>query len=179
MNKKDWKVLEQIEDYRNDRNIYIYKQKLRLPNNNIIDNFYQIKINDFVTMLIQDVNGKFLCFNQYKHGIGRVALTLPGGFIDIGETSLQAAKREIMEETGYLCPNLKFLGKFVLSGNQKVCNSHIVSGTKANKVCNPTEPDQENPELVLLSTKELKQALHDKMFPIISHIAAIGMILSK
>ena len=47
MNDRDWKLLEQIEDYRNDRNIHIYKQKVLLPNNNIIDDFYRIKINDF------------------------------------------------------------------------------------------------------------------------------------
>lgn len=39
-------------------------------------------------------------------------LALPGGFVDIGETVEEAAKRELMEETGLQATKLKLVGVY-------------------------------------------------------------------
>ncbi len=39
---------------------------------------------------------------QYRHGVQKIILELPGGSVDDGESPLEAAKRELMEETGYV-----------------------------------------------------------------------------
>jgi 8-oxo-dGTP pyrophosphatase MutT (NUDIX family) len=46
--------------------------------------------------------GEVVLIWQYRHGIQEVILELPGGSVDKGETPLEAAKRELMEETGYV-----------------------------------------------------------------------------
>jgi 8-oxo-dGTP pyrophosphatase MutT (NUDIX family) len=38
---------------------------------------------------------------QYRHGIRAVTMEIPGGMIDVAETPLAAARRELQEETGY------------------------------------------------------------------------------
>ncbi|MCH3986933.1 MAG: NUDIX hydrolase [Lachnospiraceae bacterium] len=45
--------------------------------------------------------GKILLVRQYREAIDRIATEIPAGGINKGETSMQAAARELEEETGY------------------------------------------------------------------------------
>jgi ADP-ribose pyrophosphatase len=44
---------------------------------------------------------RVLIERQYRHAAGRYLYELPAGRIDAGESELSAAKRELLEETGY------------------------------------------------------------------------------
>jgi ADP-ribose pyrophosphatase len=44
---------------------------------------------------------RVVLIEQFRHGIGRVTLEIPGGMVDEGETPAEAAARELLEETGY------------------------------------------------------------------------------
>jgi ADP-ribose pyrophosphatase len=57
-------------------------------------------------------NNKILLTKQYRHPIGRAIYDLPAGGIHKGETPLQAALRELEEETGYTTDKLKWIGRF-------------------------------------------------------------------
>ncbi|MFB5599622.1 MAG: NUDIX hydrolase [Nitrososphaeraceae archaeon] len=52
-------------------------------------------------------NNNILLITQYRHATGKVLLEIPAGKIEKGETKEKAAKRELLEETGYS-------GKFTL-----------------------------------------------------------------
>jgi ADP-ribose pyrophosphatase len=41
-----------------------------------------------------------LLIHQYRHGIRAVTMEIPGGLVEVAETPLAAAKRELREETG-------------------------------------------------------------------------------
>jgi len=43
---------------------------------------------------------------EYRHGLGRIAHSLPGGTARDGETAEACARRELLEETGYVAPKL-------------------------------------------------------------------------
>ncbi len=54
-------------------------------------------------------NGKVVMEKQYRHPLNRVFLEFPAGKIDQGESTLQTAKRELEEETGYTAKKWTFL----------------------------------------------------------------------
>ena len=46
---------------------------------------------------------KFVLERQFRHGSGKMAIEFPGGIVEDGEKSEDAARRELMEETGLSC----------------------------------------------------------------------------
>lgn len=59
-----------------------------------------------VALLAITADDQVLINREYRIGINAEAYALPAGMIDAGETPLQAAKRELEEETGYLAQSL-------------------------------------------------------------------------
>jgi ADP-ribose pyrophosphatase len=62
-------------------------------------------------ILAKTADGKLIINKEYRHPTGKWLLSCPGGRIDPGESPLEAAKRELLEETGY------GEGRFSLLGN--------------------------------------------------------------
>ena len=54
-----------------------------------------------IVVLAIDDSGKVLLERQYRYAVGRRMWELPAGRIDSGESKLAAARRELLEETGY------------------------------------------------------------------------------
>lgn len=57
-------------------------------------------------------DGKMVMVRQYRKPAERVMLEVPAGKIDPGEKPLQAAVRELKEETGYVADEVEFLTDF-------------------------------------------------------------------
>ena len=53
-----------------------------------------------VAIVAFDREGRLVLTRQFREGAGRELLELPAGIVDEGESELQAAKRELAEETG-------------------------------------------------------------------------------
>jgi len=58
---------------------------------------------------------KVLLERQYRHAAQQFLWELPAGRIDKGENELKAAKRELLEETGYAASRWKRILKFYVS----------------------------------------------------------------
>lgn len=71
-----------------------------------------IRFPDWVMVLPVTPQDEVVMVRQYRHGIERVCLELPGGLVDPDDPSPRdAAGRELLEETGYSFDRITALGK--------------------------------------------------------------------
>ena len=121
----------------------VRKDHVRLPSGLEMDDFYVIESNDWVNVIAITEDGKIIIEEQYRHGIQRVCFELPAGNVSEGETPLAAAKRELLEETGYAEGKWSFFCSSVpnASGMNTVCHTFIVTGARKLQ-----EPHLEGPE---------------------------------
>ncbi|AZH30036.1 MULTISPECIES: NUDIX hydrolase [Paenibacillus] len=59
--------------------------------------------------------GKMLVVDQYRQAMGRCEVEIPAGKLEQGEDPMEAAGRELREETGYTAKSLKLLHSFYTS----------------------------------------------------------------
>ena len=91
-----WKILESHHLHKNVR-----IDKCELPDGQVIDGFV-LEYGDWATILAITKEQQVVMVRQYRHGARKVILELPGGAADEDdENPLQAARRELLEETGY------------------------------------------------------------------------------
>ncbi len=67
----------------------------------VIAPFYVLEASDWVGIVALTPEREVVVVTEYRHGAGAVLAGLPGGAIDVGEDPLVAARRELVEETGY------------------------------------------------------------------------------
>jgi ADP-ribose pyrophosphatase YjhB (NUDIX family) len=73
--------------------------------------FYVIENPDWVNVVAMTKDFEVVLIEQFRHGTGEVILEIPGGMIDGDESPEAAARRELLEETGYSAREFVFLGK--------------------------------------------------------------------
>ncbi len=79
-----------------------------------------------------DDEGRLILVEQYRIPIGRRTLELPAGLVgddDAGEALVDAAARELEEETGYRPSRVEDLGEFFSSPGMSSESFHIVRAT--------------------------------------------------
>ena len=73
--------------------------------------FFVVESPDWVNIIALNKADEAVLIEQYRQGTEEITLELPGGMVDAGEQPDTAAKRELLEETGYSSDRWTLLGK--------------------------------------------------------------------
>ena len=77
------------------------KDKVLLPTGAVVDEYYVLEYPEWVNTVAITREGDFVLVRQYRHALGVTAMEICAGVMEQGEEPMQAAKRELLEETGY------------------------------------------------------------------------------
>jgi 8-oxo-dGTP pyrophosphatase MutT (NUDIX family) len=75
----------------------------------VLDPYYVQEVEDWAQVVAFDAADRILIIRQYRHGAGQVFTELPCGGIERGEPPIEAASRELLEETGCAADSLEAL----------------------------------------------------------------------
>ena len=106
----------------NSKLVYSYNPFIKIFKKNFsykktkFKNFHKIILKNAV-MIICVNKKKILLTKEFRFGIKKYTWGLPGGFIEKKESPLQTAKRELLEETGFLSNKFKIIYKYVRNAN--------------------------------------------------------------
>lgn len=110
--------------------INLYTDRVEMPSGKIIEKYHIYDIHkEGVVAYIENKKGEVCMIKSLRYSTQKVEWELPAGSIEKGETILEAAKREVMEETGYLVDNIKLTYSFNPHGGMSNYVVHVVSGT--------------------------------------------------
>jgi len=97
-----WTLIRRTELFRFGARFLASADHVRLPDGREVRDYLRLEMPSYVVMAAFTPDGRMLCERHYKHGIGRVTLTLPAGTLEENEPPADCARRELLEETGYV-----------------------------------------------------------------------------
>ena len=134
----------------------IEKVIYRMPDGKEND-YYIKKEGPTVSILAITKDNKIVLVRQFRPGPDEILDELPGGYIDKNESPLQAAKRELLEETGYE-GNTKFVAT-AFDCAYSTMKRYCVVATDCKKVEEPKLEENEYAETVLLTINQFRKLL--------------------
>jgi ADP-ribose pyrophosphatase len=149
----------------------VFREAVEVAPGLVIEDFWQVELRSFAVVVPVLPDGRVLLLNGYRHGPRRECLSFPGGFLDPGETAVDAAQRELLEEAGLVPARLIPLGDYVDNGNQRGGKGHyflaLACTPGGDRQDDPTEAAQ--PEFMTATAVDV--ALDQGRFGVIHHVA--------
>ena len=114
---------------------------------------------DWVNVVALTAGKKIVLVHQYRFGTGLISTEIPGGLIDAGESSLQAAIRELREETGYTSSDWSYLGAVEPNPAFHTNLCHHWLAENVEKTDSPTLDEGEDITVETWTLERLRQAI--------------------
>lgn len=178
MSKLNWKVLSSAYLV-NAPWAVLRKDVCEMPNGYIVPEYYVLEYPNWVNIVALTEDNQFVLVKQYRHGATATVLEIPGGVIDEGEHALEAAKRELLEETGYSFNSFEKLCELFPNPatSNNITTTYLAKG--GVKIQEQQLDSQEEIDIVLASPEEVKELLMANKFGQALHTAALFYGLNK
>lgn len=127
----------------------VREQSVRTSRGACIPEFHLIDAVDWACIVCITNEQQLVLVRQYRHGVGRVTLELPAGALDVNEEPLSAAKRELLEETGYEAAHWQLLRVLAPETTRHSHRAHLYLATGARRIAEQRLDPTEDVQVVL------------------------------
>lgn len=137
------------------------RDHLVMPSGNHCPEWYVMEFPEWINVIAITKDGEFLMERQYRPGLKRYDWEIPAGVVEEGETLLEAAQRELLEETGY--GNGKWVKLMASCANPTNSTnlSHTFVANGVEKISQPNQEKTEDISVWLMSKEELLDVLRN------------------
>ncbi len=158
----------------------------RYPDGRVFEPFYSYSRRDYVVIVASDEDGNYLCVRQFRQGIKQVTTEFPAGGIERqggreyraeGESgeegaALEAAKRELLEETGHVSDEWTYL--LTIPSNATIADNYayIFKAENCRRVAGQHLDETEVLNYEKRSAEEIETMIHEGKFQQAMHVMA-------
>jgi ADP-ribose pyrophosphatase len=128
----------------------------------------------YVGVLVRTADGRFPLVRQYRPCPEQFTWELPAGTLDAGESPLDAAVREVREETGCEIVEARYLGNFLPDTGRLQIDSHAFFATATAP--EPGREIEQGLSVRYVTHGELRQMIASGEFAHQIHLAIYGVV---
>ena len=167
-----WKI-KSTERILDSEFVKVDKDDVLLPGGREIKDFYKVTIKDCAAIVAITPGNHIILKKEYRHCYGKELIEIPAGVLEENEDPLNAAKRELQEETGYRSEKWTCLGKTVESSAKLTNYMYIYLAEDCEKVSDQKLDYGEDIEVLEVGLDEAIEMIMDNEIICSSSIGAI------
>lgn len=170
-----WTTISSTYVY-SDEWLRLRSDTVKLPNGTILAPFHTLEVPDSVNVIAITEDQSVLLVEQYRHSVRRISLEIPAGTIDSGEKPIEAAKRELLEETGFAGGEWRLLGATFPFSSRLNCVVHGFLALDVKRECEPRPDLSEIIRVTEMPWSTFAKRLFDP-FPLLHEANQLAMAL--
>ena len=152
---------------------------LRLPDGSVKDPYFVLERPDAAIIFPLTREDEVVLVRQYRPPLERMELGLPAGLVEEGEEAEAAARRELLEETGYSGGEWEPLGSLASSPSLKDNWAYLFLARSVERTAAPDPDEHELVETVRVPVEELLGLIQGGEIVSSSGVAAIMLALER